>query len=216
MIKEGMRQVELEPRYYANKIVRLMFLSLEEVMGRNGVNALLNLAGMRHLVNNYPANDLKRQFSFRNFAEFLEAMHTMYGTRSGRAMELRAGRHAFKLLLKEFVPLLGLTDPAIKPLPPGRKISFALTTTAQIFNSFSDQITRVDEHQDHFLYCIDQCPMCCDRPLLQPSCFVMQGMLEEAMHWASGGRRFVVQETACRGMGAASCTFVIPKTPVDG
>ena len=37
---------ELEPRFYPNLIARLYLMSLEDVMGRNGVNALLNLAGL--------------------------------------------------------------------------------------------------------------------------------------------------------------------------
>ena len=57
---------ELERLYYPNKIARLYLLSLEDVMGRTGVNALLNMAGMKHLVNTYPPNDLKREFSFKD------------------------------------------------------------------------------------------------------------------------------------------------------
>ncbi|MGC8875082.1 MAG: hypothetical protein ACP5SI_11640, partial [Chloroflexia bacterium] len=39
---------EVEPeRYYPNKIGRLFLLSLEDVMGRNGVHALLHMAGLR-------------------------------------------------------------------------------------------------------------------------------------------------------------------------
>ncbi len=55
---------DLEPRFYPNLIGRLYLISLEDVMGRNGVNALLNLAGARHLVNNYPPSTLPRQLPF--------------------------------------------------------------------------------------------------------------------------------------------------------
>ena len=70
----SVQQTELEPRFYPNKIARLALLSLEDVMGRNGVNALLNLAGTKHLVNSYPANDYKREFPFRDLAAIMEAM----------------------------------------------------------------------------------------------------------------------------------------------
>ena len=42
-----------EPKYYyGNKMVRIYLQALEDVLGTNGVNALLNLAKLRHLVNN--------------------------------------------------------------------------------------------------------------------------------------------------------------------
>ena len=46
--------------YYPNKIGRIILLATEEVMGRNGVNAVLNLARLRHLVNSYPPNNFDR------------------------------------------------------------------------------------------------------------------------------------------------------------
>ena len=44
--------------YWPNKMGRMMLLALEDVMGKNGVNAVLNLAKLRHLINNYPPNNL--------------------------------------------------------------------------------------------------------------------------------------------------------------
>ena len=50
--------------YYPNNMGRVVLQALEEVMGRNGVNALLTLARLRHLVNNYPPNNLEKGFRF--------------------------------------------------------------------------------------------------------------------------------------------------------
>ena len=44
--------------YYPNKIARIAILAYEEVMGKNGLNAILNLAGLPHLINNYPPDNL--------------------------------------------------------------------------------------------------------------------------------------------------------------
>jgi hypothetical protein len=51
--------------YYPNKMGRIILLALEEVMGRNGVNAVLNLAKLRQRVNNYPPNNLEKGFSWK-------------------------------------------------------------------------------------------------------------------------------------------------------
>lgn len=44
--------------YYPNLMARIYLQVLEEVMGQSGVNALLNLAGLRELVDNYPRQTL--------------------------------------------------------------------------------------------------------------------------------------------------------------
>ena len=47
--------------YYPNKIVMLSLQALEEVMGKNGLNAILNLANLKDLIDNYPPDNLKRE-----------------------------------------------------------------------------------------------------------------------------------------------------------
>ena len=50
--------------YYPNKIARLALTALEEVMGKNGLNAILNLAGLTYLIDHYPPDNLDRKFDF--------------------------------------------------------------------------------------------------------------------------------------------------------
>ena len=50
--------------YYPNKFGRIMIQSLEEVMGKNGLNAILNLAGLNHYIDNYPPDNLDKGFDF--------------------------------------------------------------------------------------------------------------------------------------------------------
>jgi len=54
--------------YYSNKMSRLTILALESVMGKNGVNAILNLANQKHLIDNYPPDNLGREFDFADFS----------------------------------------------------------------------------------------------------------------------------------------------------
>lgn len=207
--------VEQESRFYPNKIGRLALLSLEDVMGRNGVNALLNLAGCKHLVNSYPANDYKREFAFRDLSLIMEAMDTMYGVRGARGMELRAGRYAFNLGLKEFGPLLGVGDMALKLMPMTIKMKITLNLTARTFASYADQPTRVEERKGQFLYIIEKCPVCWGRHTDRPCCFIAQGILEEALTWVTGGRNFKVEQVECRAMGTSECVWTIDKEPID-
>lgn len=206
---------DLEQRFYPNKIGRLTLLSLEDVMGRNGVNALLNLAGAKQWVNNYPPNDYKREIAYSDFAAIMQAMETMYGARGARGMELRAGRYAFNLGLKEFGPLLGVGDLALKLMPMTIKMKITLNLTARTFAGYADQPTRIEERKGQFLYIIEKCPVCWGRHVGKRGCFIAQGILEEALTWVTGGRSFKVEEVECRAAGDNECIWAIDKEPID-
>lgn len=201
--------------HYPNKIGRLCFLSLEEVMGENGVKALLRLADLPDYIGSYPPNDLKKEFPFEAISSTSVALGTMYGPRGARGLELRAGRVAFTLGLKEFGPLLGMADLALKLMPVTMKLKIVLNATAQTFDRFSDQSSHVEEERTQFVYHITRCSNCITRPEPGPVFYIARGIIEEATAWVSGGRRFSVEQTSCMGCGDKTCAFNIAKEPLD-
>lgn len=201
--------------YYPNKIGRIILLATEEVMGRNGVNAVLNLARLRHLVNNYPPNNFDRQFRFEDVGGIQHALEEMYGPRGARGLALRAGRACFKYGIKEFGPVLGISDLAFRLLPIGMKMKVGIEVFAEMFNKFSDQVVRLGEDESHFIWTIERCPVCWGRRTSEPCCYLAVGILQEGAIWVSGGKNFSVEETTCIAKGDATCTILIGKRPLD-
>lgn len=201
--------------YYPNKMVRIILLAMEEVMGRNGVNAVLNLAQLKHLVNNFPPNNFDRQVTFLDLGALMRSLDEMYGPRGGRGLALRAGRACFKYGLKEFGPVLGIADLAFRLLPLHMKLKVGAGVFAETFNKFSDQVVRLGETEEQFLWEIQRCPVCWGRHAETPCCFLAVGILQEALYWVSGGKNFEVSETACVACGAEACLIVIEKKPLD-
>jgi predicted hydrocarbon binding protein len=200
--------------FYTDRIVRYYILAMEEIMGKNGLNAVLNMAKLSHLIDNYPPEDMEKKFDFADFAALNAALEEMYGPRGGRGLALRAGRAGFARGLQGFGALVGASDLAFKVLPLGTKLKLGLPMMAAVFNQFSDQISRVEEKEDHFVYYIDRCPVCWGRKTDKPVCFAAAGLLQEGLRWVSGGKEFRVDETTCIGMGDQACTFIIYKEPV--
>ena len=54
--------------YYPNKIARIFLQAMEEIMGKNGLNAVLNMAKQPHLIDNYPIDNLEKEFDFAQFS----------------------------------------------------------------------------------------------------------------------------------------------------
>jgi predicted hydrocarbon binding protein len=201
--------------YYPNKMGRIILLAMEEVMGRNGVNAVLNLAKLKHLVNNYPPNNFDRQFTFEEVGGIQLALDEMYGPRGGRGLALRAGRMCFKFGIKEFGPVLGIADLAFRLLPLGMKLKVGFEVFAETFNKFTDQMVRLGEDETRFLWIIERCPVCWERRSSQPCCHLAVGILQEALYWVSGGKNFEVEEITCIAQGDPTCTIAIDKQPLD-
>jgi predicted hydrocarbon binding protein len=201
--------------FYPNKMVRIVLLAMEEVMGRNGVNAVLNLAHLHHLVNNFPPNNFDRQVTFEELGAMMRSLDEMYGPRGGRGLALRAGRACFKYGIKEFGPVLGIADLTFRLLPLNMKLKVGADVFSELFNKFSDQVVRLEEGEDRFLWNIVRCPVCWGRTAEAPCCHLAVGILQESLYWVSGGKNFEVQETACIACGDPACTIVIEKKPLD-
>lgn len=200
--------------YYANKIVLITMKALEEVMGKNGLNAILNLAHLPHLIDNYPPDNLDREFNFADFSALNLALEEMYGPRGGRGLALRAGRAAFADALRNFGALAGAGDLAFKVLPLQAKMRIGIPAMARIFSQISDQLSTVEEKENEFIYTIHRCPVCWGRTTDKPACFIATGLLQESLKWVSGGSEFRVTQTTAKSVGDATCDFIIPKEPI--
>ena len=201
--------------YYPNKAVRIALLAFEEVMGKNGLNAILNLANQTHLIDNYPPDNLERQFDFSDFSMINAALEEMYGARGGRGLALRGGRATFTDVLRNFGALAGVGDIAFKVLPLHSKLRLGLPTEAKIFSQISDQLSTVEEKEDHLLYRIHRCPVCWGRKTDKPACYIATGLLLASCKWLSGGNEFNVTQITAHSCGDPTCDFIIPKEPIS-
>lgn len=202
--------------YYPNKFGLITIKSLEEVMGKNGLNAILNLAGLNNYVENYPPDNLEKGFDFSELSAIGTGLEEMYGPRGGRGLALRAGRATFADALKNFGALAGVADLAFVVLPLHAKLRIGLPSMAKIFSQLSDQHSTVEEKDNEFIYTIHKCPCCWGRhDADKPVCFIATGLLQEGLKWISGGNEFRVNESKCVAVGDDVCEFVIQKEPIS-
>ena len=209
-----MPRIEPSGYYYTNMIVRFTLEAMEEIMGKNGLNAILNLAGLSHLIDNYPPANLKKEFEFADFSALMGALEEMYGPRGGRGLQLRAGRVGFARGGQKMGAMVGVGDLAFKVLPLAVKLKAGLPAMAKVFSQFSDQKSTVEDRGEYYAYSMNPCPVCWGRTADRPICFAGKGLLEEGLHWVSGGRKFRVDEIECVAMGGESCTYAIYKEPI--
>lgn len=190
---------------------RIILLAMEEILGRNGIHAILNHTELHHWINNYPPNNLDLSFPFDDLSRIQVGLEEIYGPRGGQGLALRIGQASFKYGLREFGPMLGITDMAFRLLPLPTKLSKGAEIFADTFNKFTDQMVRIEDTEDAIFWHIERCPVCWQRKTEKPSCNLAVGILQEALYWISGGKFFNVEETFCIAQGDPACIIVIEK-----
>lgn len=200
--------------HYPNRIGRIYLQALAEVMGDHGLKAILRYAKLDHLIDNLPPDNLALEFPFEDYAAINQALEDLYGPRGGRGLALRAGRKSFDQGLRDFGAIVGVADRAFKLLPLHIRLNVGLKAMAKTFTQFSDQISRVEELPDRYVYIIERCPVCWGRHADRPICYAAVGLLEAGIEWGTG-RRYKVVETQCVAKGDPVCSFDIFKEPLE-
>lgn len=200
---------------FPNRIGQMILCSMEEVIGKNGLSAALNLAGLASLIESFSCiTEEEKDFSFEMLGTLLGALELAYGPRGGRGLALRSGRVFFSHLVREYGPVMGLSEPAFRLLPAERKVKATLDALAAFFNQNTDQVIRVIETDEKILWQAEACPLCWERHEREPICQLTVGMLQECAYWASGGKIHHVVEEACIACGDPACIAVVDRIPL--
>ncbi len=201
--------------YLPSKMGRTILMALEEVIGRNGVNAILNQADLSNFIENYPPDTLDRQFPYEALSAIHFALEQIFGSRGGRGVALRSGRVCLKYGLREFNPAVHLKDADFRLASMDTKVQKGLQLFAQFFNQYTDQCVSVENNSEAILWKIERCPVCWGRHSDAPVCHMMVGALQEGMYWISGGKFYNVEEISCTAKGDRICTIRIDKQMIE-
>ncbi len=204
-----------EPRKMSNAALRTLFEAIKQVMGENGLKAVMNFGGLKRFIDHYPANDLEKNVSYADYGEAQQAVEDFYGPRGARAFMLRIGQASFRYALQEQPAVLGVAGLALKMLKPDTRMKLILNRMAQGSGEALNMPVHVEETPEHFVYVVEDCP--CryrQRDLKTPCCYVSVGALTEAMRWATGHEHRVTEFT-CMNIGDDACRFRIEKKAAD-
>lgn len=200
--------------YFPNRLGRILLFAFEEVLGKNGLNAVLNLVSLSSLIQNYPPEDDNRAVPFETISLIQSALELSYGPHGGHGLALRTGRVFFSQGLRTYGPGLGLNDAAFRLQPPGSKSISVLRTMAEFFNENTDQVVTLKESEQKIFWQVENCPWCWGRHGAEPVCQFAVGMLQEALSWVSGGKFYNVVEETCISQGDPVCLIGIDRVPL--
>lgn len=191
-----------------NALVRQALTSAQEVMGENGLNAVLRTSELERFIGNLPPDNLEPSIRASEYAKLNAAIEAFYG-RGGRGMLRRIGKASFQYAVREQAALLGVAGVALKLLPEKQRIKFILNSMAGALKKSNPQVDAwVDDKGERLAYIESTCAICYDRHSTDPICHLYAGSIAEAVQWATG-REFKIIETHCLAKGDEHCRFEI-------
>jgi hypothetical protein len=191
-----------------NALVRQALVAAQEVMGENGLNAVLRSSGLERFVNNLPPDDLNPGIRTGEYAHLNQAIEDFYG-RGGRGMLRRIGKASFQYAVREQAALLGIAGVALKLLPVKQRIKFVLNSMVGALKKSNPQVDAwVDESGEHLAYCESTCAICFERHSDAPICHLYVGSVGEAVRWATD-QEYEITETHCIAKGDPYCRFEV-------
>lgn len=200
--------VQRDDAVMVNTIVRQALTSTQEVMGENGLNAVLRTSGLERFIGNFPPDDLEPAFPSAQYSQFNQAIEDFYG-RGGRGMLRRIGKASFQYAVREQAALLGVAGVALKLLPEKQRIKFIFNSVANALKKTNPQLEAWVEDKDGRIAFIEStCSICNGRKSTGPICEVYVGSLAEAVLWATG-KTYKIIETDCLAKGDAYCRFEV-------
>ncbi len=191
-----------------NALVHQALVSAQEVMGENGLNAVLRTCGLERFIGNFPPDDLNPSIQTAQYAQLNQAIEDFYG-RGGRGMLRRIGKASFQYAVREQVALLGIAGAALKLLPEKQRIKFILNSMVNALRKTNPQVEAwVEESGDKVAYLESTCAICHGRHSPEPICHLYVGSISEAVRWATGQPHQIL-ETHCLAKGDPYCRFEV-------
>ena len=200
--------IKPEEAVIVNGLVRQALVSAQEVMGENGLNAVLRSVGLARFISNFPPNDTNPGIKTVEYAKFNEAIEAFYG-RGGKGMLRRIGKASFQYGVHEQGALMGVAGVALKLMPQKQRIKFVLGAMVNALKKTNEQVDAwVEDEDNKIAYCESTCAICLGRHSSDPVCHLYVGSVGEAVRWATD-QEYEIIETHCIAKGDKYCRFEI-------
>ncbi len=183
-----------------NSVIRVILDGAEDVLGKNGLNALLNFGKMSHLIDNKPEFNMEKNFTDEEYGAITSSFHTILGAKGTKAILRQVGTATAKRVIA-----VGVFD-SLAEFEKEEKLLKAL----EIYVMASGR-GRAFMEGDTIVYDNDMCTTCLNIRDDVPVCTIVNGIIDEFIIWAGIEGKITV-ETKCKAMGDDSCRHeVLPK-----
>jgi predicted hydrocarbon binding protein len=195
-----------------NQIFYLACTAVEDVMGKNGINSILNYSGLQKYIGNYPPNDLNLEIDSIDFTKLATGLVKIMGEGGCRSLMLRGGITGFEIMHRDFPSLFNIDGLKIEERTPDKLFDELIRIKGIMIAAagglFGEDIYKRDERTDQLAYEIGPCFWCRGVKAKTAICHGEIGFNIATARLVLG-RDTEVEETHCIAKGDPACRFVI-------
>jgi predicted hydrocarbon binding protein len=193
----------------------------EDVAGKHGLNIVLRDAGLAHLIDNYPQEQLavSGTITYGEYANLSAGLLSFFG-RAAKSMTMRIGRISTRRAIDQQSALFGIAAlTAAKFLPLSTQIKMGAEAQINGFKKLSktvdeEYVAHLEDWGDKYAFVIETCAMCAGKLADEAICYLFTGTLQDSTKWLTG-KNLDIREVECRALGAPACVWEISKTPLE-
>jgi predicted hydrocarbon binding protein len=195
-----------------NQLFNLAFITVEEVLGKNGLNSVLRYAKIPHYIDNYPPRNLDLEHPSADFGSLIAGMVQVIGEKGARSVLTLSGIRSFEIMQREMPALFALDGVEVKDGPVAKlfeeyvRIYTAISQAASYV--FGDGLYNYYDVDEGWAFEISPCYWCTGLKTKTAICYGEVGFELGAARWVFG-KDIKIEETHCIAKGDPKCRFLI-------
>jgi hypothetical protein len=192
-----------------NKFVAVLLRALDELMGTNGLNALLNAAGLKEWTDNPPENNDEKGVDFYHLKALTQTLVDLYGEKGSQSLMRPANNHVFHELWTTDSRFEFSDEPEFKALDAIKRIEQGMHAFSNVLSDQSDMEISSELSKTGVSFTLEQCPYCWGIEGETPQCASFIGLLESASRKFAPDSSISIEETECACSDSDNCVFII-------
>jgi predicted hydrocarbon binding protein len=196
---------------FPNQLLFLAFTAAEEILGRNGVNAVFNYAHIARYIGNYPPNTLDLDSPASDFTRFLSGMVEVLGEKGARSVMMQAGLRGFEIMNRDMPGLFNIEGLELQGGSPDKRFDEYVRIESMMVEAgkqiFGEGLHKHYTNEEGWCFEISPCYWCMGLKSTEPICYGEVGFELGLARWVIG-KDARVTETHCIARGDPMCRFI--------
>ncbi|MGC1121265.1 MAG: hypothetical protein WBA22_09235 [Candidatus Methanofastidiosia archaeon] len=205
----------VDQKYVDNTLMRIYLDTIQNIMGSQGLNSVLNYGHLEKYINNFPPDNDELEIPREDLRKLHQSLIDLFGEKGARGILLRIGREMTFTFLEKRPTVVKSMKYAIRLLPEINQMRLSLERFVEESEKRIPSLKglshlELKEDKDYFLL-IDEDSYTSEGIISEnPVCHVYVGNLETSLEWITG-HAHKVEEIQCRARGDSADVFRIWK-----
>lgn len=198
-----------------NFLMKCWLITIQNIVGPNGLNSVLNYAHLQKYIDNFPPDNELFEIPVKDARDLFHSLYELFGSKGSRSLSFRVGREYARIGIDGRPAIVKALMLAARLVPEKMKMRLALDKLVETENMWfrsnvSGPIVELKEEGNYFYIVRKDWFESGGIVSQQPVCGMYSGMLQYIMKWITG-HEHDVEEIECKAVGDSVDVFRIEK-----